>query len=127
LLNKRRDDVCAAFAGIDTCVAELAAAAKVKTETLRTDPDLFEVWTTFVAAAERLAFFEPWLAADASARAKQEVSDALQLVREGKDLITYVTRARVPMPKSTREFIERCEKFRGACTALLPALKSDGG
>jgi hypothetical protein len=116
-----------AFDGIGTGVAELAAAAKVKTETLRTDPDLFEVWTTFVAAAERLAFFEPRLPADASVRAKQEVSDALQLIREGKDLITYVTRARVPMPKSTREFVERCEKFRGACTALLPALGPDGG
>jgi len=116
-----------AFAGIETGVAELAAAAKIKTETLRTDPDLFEVWTTFVASAERLAFFEPRLAADASARAKQEVSDALQLISEGKDLITYVTRARVPMPKSTREFVERCEKFRRACTALRPALESDGG
>lgn len=116
-----------AFAGIETGVAELAAAAKVKSETLRTDPDLFEVWTTLVAAAERLAFFEPRLAADASARAKQEVSDALHLIREGKDLITYVTRARVPMPKSTREFVERCERFRSGCTALLPALGSDGG
>ena len=111
-----------AFAGIETGVAELAAAAKVKTETLRTDPDIFEVWTTFVASAERVADFEPRLAAeDASAREKQELSDALQLVREGKDLITYVTRARVPMPKSTREFIARCRMFRSACTALLSA------
>ena len=108
------------FAGIETSVGKLAAAAKVKTETLRTDPEIFQVWTTFVASAEHLADFEPRLAAEASARAKQEVSDALQLIREGKDLITYVTRARVPMPKSTREFVERCEKFRRACTALLP-------
>jgi len=116
-----------AFAGIEAGVAELAAAAKVKTETLRTDPDIFEVWTTFVASAERLAFFEPQLAAKASARAKQEVSDAQQLIREGKDLITYVTRARVPMPKSTREFIERCEKFRSACSALPPGPRPADG
>ena len=116
-----------AFTGIETGVAELAAAAKVNTETLRTDPDIFEVWTTFVASAERVAFFEPRLAAEASARAKQEVSDALQLIREGKDLITYITRARVPMPKSAREFVERCKKFRGACMALLPARESDDG
>jgi hypothetical protein len=116
-----------AFPGLEQSVGEFAAAAKVKTETLRTDRDLFEVWTTFVASAERLAFLEPRLAADASARAQQEVSDALQLIRAGRDLITYVTRARVSMPKSTREFIERCEKFRRACTALLPARESDGG
>jgi hypothetical protein len=113
-----------AFAGIDVSVREFAAAAKVKTETLRTDPDIFEVWTTFVASAERLADFEPHLAVDASARADQEISDALQLIREGKDLITYVTRARVPMPKSTREFIERCERFRSACTALIRSART---
>ena len=113
-----------AFAGIDVSVREFAAAAKVKTETLRTDPDIFEVWTTFVASAERLADFEPHLAADASARADQEISDALQLIREGKDLITYVTRARVPMSKSTREFIERCERFRSACTALIRSART---
>lgn len=116
-----------AFAGIETSVGEFADAAKIKTETLRTDPDIFEVWTAFAASAEHLDDFEPRLAIEPSTRAKQEVSDALQLIREGTDLITHVTRARVPMPKSTREFIERCERFRRACTALLPALKSDGG
>ena len=116
-----------AFPGLEQSVREFAAAAKVKTETLRTDPNLFEVWTTFVASAERLAYLEPRLAADASTRAQQEVSDALQLIRAGRDLITYVTRARVSMPKSTREFIERCERYRSACTALLPASGSDGG
>jgi len=65
-------------------------------ETLRTDPDLFEVWTTFVAAAERLAFFEPRLPADASVRAKQEVSDALQLIPREQGPHHLRHRARVP-------------------------------
>jgi hypothetical protein len=30
----------------------------------------------------------------------------------GKDLISYVTRARVPMPKSAQDFAERCGQFR---------------
>jgi hypothetical protein len=113
-----------AFAGIETSVGEFANAAKIKTETLRTDPDIFEVWTTFAASAERLDDFQPRLATEPSTRAKQEVSDALQLIREGTDLITHVTRARVPMPKSTREFIERCDRFRSACTALLPGTRT---
>jgi hypothetical protein len=113
-----------AFAGIEPKIRAFADAAKVKTETLRTDPDIFEVWTTFVASAEHLVEVEPRLAAGASARAKQELSDAKQLIREGKDLITYVTRARVRMPKSTREFIERCDRFRAACTALLPGART---
>jgi hypothetical protein len=113
-----------AFAGIETSVGEFANAAKIKTETLRSDPDIFEVWTTFAASAERLDDFEPRLATEPSTRAKQEVSDALQLIREGTDLITHVTRARVPMPKSKREFIERCDRFRSACAALLPGTRT---
>lgn len=110
----------APFAGIGAIIAELADAARAKTETLRTDPTIFEVWTTFAAAAEKLEVFEPRLDADASPRARQEVADAVRLIRGGKDLITYITRARVPMPKSKREFIERCEHFRQGCQALLP-------
>jgi hypothetical protein len=109
----------APFSGIEKIVGEFAEAAKLKTETLRTDPDLFEVWTTFVASAEQITAFEPRLAAEPSPRAQQELAGARQLIREGKDLITYVTRARVPMPKSTCEFIERCDAFRSTCTALL--------
>lgn len=108
----------APFSGIAKHFAELADAAKVKTETLRTDRAIFEVWTTFAATAEQLAAFEPQLAADASARIRQEVADARQLIRAGTELITHITRARVPMPKSTREYIERCERFRAGCEAL---------
>jgi hypothetical protein len=110
----------APFSGIAQNFAELAAAAKTKTEVLRTDRAIFEVWTTLVAAAERLAAFEPSLPPHASARARQEVADALQLIRQGTDLITYITRARVPMPKSKREYIERLERFRDGCEALGP-------
>jgi hypothetical protein len=81
------------------------------------------VWTTFVVSAEHLFAFEPRLASDAPPRAHQEVADARQLVAQGKDLITYITRARVPMPKSTREFVERCARFRASCSALLPGTR----
>lgn len=113
----------AAFSGIEKSVGEFARAAKVKSETLRTDPDIFNVWTTFVVSAEHLFAFEPRLASDAPPRAHQEVADARQLVAQGKDLITYITRARVPMPKSTREFVERCARFRASCSALLPGTR----
>lgn len=114
----------APFAGIEGPVRDLAEAAKVKTETLRTDPDLFDVWPTFVVSAERLDAFEPRLAGDASPRVQQALADARKLIRDGKDLITYITRARVRMPKSTREFIERCNAFRSTCKALLPGTRT---
>jgi hypothetical protein len=108
------------FLGIAQCFAELAESAKVKTETLRTDKGIFEVWTTYVASAERLAAFEPKLAPEYSERARQEVADALQLIRAGTYLVSHITRARVPMPKSKRDFIEHCERFRNGCEAIVP-------
>jgi hypothetical protein len=41
------------------------------------------------------------------------------LIESGKNLISYITRARVPMPKSTQELLERCTSFR-AFWSLLP-------
>ena len=113
-----------AFSGIEKAVREFARAAKIKSETLRTDSDIFDVWTTFVVSAEHISAFEPTLSPEAPPRAHQEVADARRLIGQGKDLINYITRARVPMPKSTRDFLERCERFRGSCTALLPGARS---
>jgi hypothetical protein len=114
----------AGFAGLEKHVAEFAQAAKVKTETLRTDPDIFDVWARFVVSGEHVASFQPRAAADASPQARQELWDATHLIGQGRDLITYITRARVTMPKSTLEFVERCERFRGGCTALAPGARS---
>ena len=47
-------------------------------------------------------------------------ADGLQLIRSGRDLIFYIARARTTMPKSTREFIDRCETYR--ITGSLPPM-----
>lgn len=113
----------AGFEALEQHVAAFAQAAKVKTETLRTDPDIFDVWATFVVSGEHVGNFRPRLPADAAQAARQESTDAVQLIGQGRDLITYITRARVTMPKSTREFVERCERFRRGCVALAPAVR----
>jgi len=103
-----------AFASIEGVVRDLADAAKIKTENLRTDRDIFEVWSQLVTAAERLANFSPlpqavdYRQSDALAH---RVSEGLLLIRQGRDLIFYLARARTPMPKSTREYIERCATY----------------
>jgi len=100
------------FAGIADVVRDFAAAAKTKSETLGTDPEVFEVWTSFVVAGEKLSAFAPNVPPDASRADLQRAADGKDLIRRAKDLVSYVTRARVPMPKSTREFIEELERFR---------------
>src|SRR5438477_9874104 len=50
------------FAGIEPVIRECAAAARSKIETLRTDPDIFDVWANLVTSGERLVNFHPLLA-----------------------------------------------------------------
>ena len=103
-----------AFADIEPSIRDFVSAAKLKTETLRTDPEIFDVWPQLVTAAERLANFTPQshalLPVD-DLTLQHSISDGLQLIRSGRDLLFYITRARTPMPKSTREYIERCEIY----------------
>ncbi len=102
------------FTGVIPAIREFATAAKTKTETLRTDPQIFDVWSQLVTAGERLASFTPVTPAKQAGkrvRPVHRVSDGLRLLQSGRDLLFYITRARTPMPKTTREYIERCETF----------------
>ena len=117
------------FAGITGLIAEFAAAAKAKTETLRTDPDIFDIWTSFVVSGEKLIGVTP---EPAVPKDDPVLVRGLELIRAGKDLVVSITRARVPMPKSTREFVERCRAYREGLenteqklpSLMLPALLS---
>ena len=111
------------FAGIAPLIAEFASAAKLKCETLRTEPDIFDVWTSFVVAGEKLVAFPPQLSAHASAAERQNAARGIQLLVRGRDLVSDVARARVPMPKSSQKFAEACRRYgeRQAETARRPS------
>jgi hypothetical protein len=98
-----------AFSNSAALIRDFVQAARIKTETLRTDPDIFDVWARLVTAAERLANFAPH--AQVVGAERHSLSDGLQLIRSGRDLVFYIARARTPMPKSTREYIERCASY----------------
>ena len=102
-----------AFADIESLIRAFARTARIKTETLRTDPNIFDVWPQLVTAAERLANFAPNENAGSAGNLSDghSISDGLQLIRAGRDLIFFITRARTPMPKSTSEYIERCRAY----------------
>ncbi|MCB1886401.1 MAG: hypothetical protein KDH20_02230 [Rhodocyclaceae bacterium] len=96
---------------IGPILQDYADAAKIKCETLRTDPAIFDVWSRFVVAAERVSAYQPKLQPNARDVDLREASEGKQLIEKGLDLISYITRARVPMPKSTRDYVDRCEAF----------------
>ncbi|MEO7037989.1 MAG: hypothetical protein ABI548_28740 [Polyangiaceae bacterium] len=104
------------FSALVPVVHEFVAVAKHKTETLRTDPEVFEVWSSFVVASETLCGFEPTLPAG-SAFDSAMYSQFSEILAAGAVLVSSMARARVPMPKSTSAFIERCETVQHAATA----------
>jgi hypothetical protein len=115
-----------AFGSLVSVVHEFVVAAKLKTETLRTDPEVFEVWSSFVVASETLSGFQPVLGAASDA---QLCSQFCEILGAGAVLVSSMARARVPMPKSTAAFIERCEALQLAAktkkeVAVRPLLTS---
>jgi len=97
------------FPGIRQRIAAYAAAAKLESETMKTDPAIFNVWPEFVATGDDLYHFEPLL--DASGQLGAAAQRGLELIREGKKIIEWVAFARVPMPKTARNFLDRCDAY----------------
>ncbi len=99
------------FTGITPHLERLARAAKIKVETLRTDPEIFDVWAEFVTASENVTHFKPRLSHPPTRDELLLIADGERLITDGQALISHITRARTPMPKSTANFLERCHHF----------------
>ena len=108
----------AAFDGLDPLVVEFAAAAKLEAETMRSDPKTFEVWPHYVACAEAVEAFVPLLAPGAPKFVAKRAAEGMQIVKFGKDLITYLAGARVPMPKTTENYLLRCDEYAARPSAV---------
>lgn len=94
-----------AFDGIAPLIVAFGETAKREAETVRSDPVNFEVWPRFVCAGEALLQFEQ------VERASPGSDAAQRLLEDGQALIGYVAGVRTPMPKSTREYMQRCDEF----------------
>ena len=107
------------FNGIRELILSYAETAKRKCETLRTDDEIFDIWSNFVVAGEDIVAFRPKTIIT-DAQQPNDVIDGKHLIKWGVRLITFVTRARTPMPQSTDLFIAECERHirRSNC---LPA------
>jgi hypothetical protein len=100
-----------AYGGVDGLILEVCAAAKLEIETIRSDAVIFEIWPHFVAAGEALLAFRPQLAEQASLQERRIVEQGTRLIADGNELLTYISGVRVPMPKSTSQFLARCDDY----------------
>ena len=87
-------------------------AAKLQIETMKSDRSFFDVWPAFVSTREKLEEFEPEMPPNETPADQHRIRKGVKLVREGTALITYLSEARVPMPKSTYQFLLRCEECK---------------
>jgi hypothetical protein len=107
------------FSGLTAKVTAYGRAAKLESETIKTDPAIFRVWPDFVVAGDNLWDFEPVRRATDASHAM--IEQGIKLVREGKRLIEWIAFARVPMPKTTENFFRRCVNFKDAVEAARSA------
>lgn len=112
------------FAGVEALLLAFSEQAKRKCEVLRTDEDIFDVWADFVVTSEHLAAFNPHLLPQDGETMIRLATDGQRLLKTGLDLASNIARARVPMPKSTREFIEYCEHYASNAGNALQFVKA---
>ena len=107
------------FAALADYVVAYSRAAELESETMKSDPAIFDVWPDFVVTGGDLEAFEPERAMTKEDRAISE--RGVKLVRQGKRLIEWIAFARVPMPKTTENYFQRCAAFKSAVDAARAA------
>ena len=100
------------FPGVDQLILNYANVARRKCETLRTDDDIFDVWSDFVVAGEEVTSSEPIPIEDHAGEPLIDILDVKHMLKEGVRLIAFITRARTPMPKSTESYLQQCQRYK---------------
>ena len=106
------------FDGAGALVDAFITIAKKECEIFRSDPDYYRVWPKFVADSEKLREYLAAIPAGASAELERHIKRGTRLLRDGKDLITWIANVRVPMPASTTRFLAKCERYRAAAAHI---------
>ncbi|MFK7893690.1 MAG: hypothetical protein AB8B63_22930 [Granulosicoccus sp.] len=92
-------------------IEKYCQAAKHECETMKSDPGIFEIWPRFVAAGEAIDSIQPALKPHCTKECEYLLEEARKTLIDGKNLINWVSRARVPMPKSTAVYIARLDSL----------------
>ncbi len=100
------------FPGVDQLILEYAKKARHKCEVLRTDDEIFDVWSNFVVAGEAVTDFLPVDNTTPATEPLLDLLDVKHILKEGVRLIAFITRARTPMAVSTKNFLRTCERFK---------------
>lgn len=100
------------YEGLEQLILDYAKVARRKCETLRTDEDIFDVWSEFVVVGEEITHFTPSSGNASDTDDQIDLLDSKHLLTAGVKLIAYITRARTPIPKSTENFMQECQHYK---------------
>jgi len=100
------------FQNIASSIDEYASAAKRECETMKSDICIFDIWPRFVASGEVLGNIRPSMQKNCSNECRYVMDEAQKTLVSGRNLIDWIARARVPMPASSRLYLDRCETLR---------------
>ena len=92
-------------------IIELADCCKEVTETMRSDPAMIEIWPHYVSIADELRSFRPKSREGASNAQRAMGRRAKELILAGVDLMDDMANMRIPLPKTTRNFLHKCQVF----------------
>ncbi len=100
-----------AFSDVNNKILELGIMAKMTCETIRTDPVMFDVWPSYIAAKEEYEDSLNSLLTDINDKKNIQFMYAYRLIKEGGVLLIKLATLRVPIPASVRSFTNRCKDF----------------
>jgi len=107
------------FSDAHLLVEDFIEIAKKECEILRSDSDYYQIWPEFVADGEKILEFMAVIPCQASIDLERHIKRGTALLKAGKNLITWISNVRVPMPVSTAHYLEQCQRYRLA-TAKFP-------
>ena len=100
-----------AFDGLEPKLLAFQDAARHTCETMKSDPETYKAWPLFVTTGDEITDFNPELPLIHDTSNYRQVRIGNSLLKKGRNLIDYISGARVPLPVSTKIFLDRCERY----------------
>lgn len=107
------------FEGIEAKLKHFKGASHCACETMKVDPEFFNIWPLFVTASEQISDFQPLTPPMHDTSNYRRVRAGCHVLEKGRQLIEYISNARVPMPSSTKNFAEDCDRYKQCCKTGL--------
>jgi hypothetical protein len=80
---------------------------------MRSDPAMIEIWPHYVSIADELRAYKPKSREGANNAERAMARRGKELILAGVELMNDMANMRIPLPRTTQDFIHKCETFSG--------------